>query len=154
MKHIESSLMVWPAEGGFHRVSLIRALLESAGGRGDALQRRFDNTRSANDNLAILGDLFGVELTEPVSLSRCRASDARQNLSEASDSDDFKAPCKTDDPLGHMAFKCGKRSVMELQDHVALYLPVWFSNAVYEALPADLINDLSYGVVTGAQTMR
>ncbi|RTE70377.1 hypothetical protein BHE90_015225 [Fusarium euwallaceae] len=139
MKQIESSMMVWPAEGvtmGFHQVSLVRALLESSGGRGDALQRRFDNTRSANENLAILGDLFGVELTEPVSFGRCRASDARQSPPEASDSDDSKAPCKTKDPLGHTAFKCGKRSVMELQDHVARYLPAWFSSVEYEALPA------------------
>ncbi|KAI8710661.1 hypothetical protein NCS52_01546900 [Fusarium sp. LHS14.1] len=156
MERIESTMMVWPVEGStmeFHQVSLVRALLESAGGREDTLQRRLDKTRSANENLAILGDLFGVELTEPVSFGRCRASGARQNLSEASDSDDSKAPCKTKDPLGHTAFKCGKRSVMELRDHVALYLPIWFSNAVYEALPADLINDLSHEAVTGAQAM-
>ncbi|KAJ3469723.1 hypothetical protein MRS44_003788 [Fusarium solani] len=122
MKQIKSSMMVWPAEGatmGFHQVSLIRALLESAGGRRDALQSWLDKKRSANNNLAILGDIFSVELTEPVSFGRCRASDARQDLSEASDSDESKAPCKTKDPLGHTAFKCGKRSVMELQDHVA-----------------------------------
>ncbi|KAJ4195493.1 hypothetical protein NW759_016449 [Fusarium solani] len=149
MKQIKRLTMASPAEDatmGLHKVSLIRALLESAGGRGDALQRRFDETRSANDNLAILGALFGVELTEPVSFGRCRASGTRQDLSEA--------PRKTKDPLEDTAFKCGKRSVMELQDHVARYLPVWFSSAEYEALPADLINDLSYEAVTGAQTMR
>ncbi|RSL97792.1 hypothetical protein CEP52_010706 [Fusarium oligoseptatum] len=111
-----------------------------------------------SDINAILGDIFGVELTEPVSFGRCRTSRARQDPAGASDSDvrqDLsEASYKTKDPLGYIASKCGQRSVTDLQDRVARYLPVWFFNPVYEALPADLINALSYEAVTGAQTMR
>ncbi|RSL58345.1 hypothetical protein CEP53_006175 [Fusarium sp. AF-6] len=98
------------------------------------------------------------DINEPVLFGRCRTSRAGQDPSGASDSDvrqDLsEASYKTKDPLGYTASKCGQRSVTDLQDRVARYLLVWFFNAVYEALPADLINALSYEAVTGAQTMR
>lgn len=67
MKYLRTARIVLPddADVSRHEVGLLRGLLECAGGRRDPLQHPSER-ESVNNNLAKLGNLFGVEVEQPV----------------------------------------------------------------------------------------
>lgn len=118
-----------------HEVSLLRGLLESAGGDMNAIQHKFDTKWSANDSLARLGHLLGLGLTEPVSFGDFDALKLRVALSHC------------------QIFECDELDLERLQRQTCLYVPIGFMDKVYKTLPARLVNTLGYGTATNAQLL-
>ncbi|KAH6883855.1 hypothetical protein B0T10DRAFT_609089 [Thelonectria olida] len=139
MKHFRELGKVktrWPVErtrAEMQEVSLLRAVFASAGGRRDAAQLNFDEKRSANDNLAVLGNLFDIEPTGPVSFGGSGALNPSDLL------------------LKFKPFQCNELDVAKLQQQIPP--PIMFPITIYGTLPADLINALQYQTVTTAQCM-
>lgn len=131
----KTKLPIDDAEAEMHKVALLRGLLESAGGGRDRSQHKFDNKRSTNDNLATLGHLFDLDLTELVSYGGSGTLKVREVLIQSK------------------PFECSEMDVMKLQQQIPLYAPIGFSDAVYETLPANLINALGYETVNRARCL-
>ena len=117
-------------EESIHRVALIRAVFEHAGGRSDPTRRQFILTKSVYENLKIFGDIFDV----------CVDVHAQ----------DF---CGFDHPGVIHALSQEKPCGYEIGDISALtknfpYTSIAFQREKYEKLPPALINHLPYLAMT------
>lgn len=131
MKHFQE-IKIWPiadAEAERHKVSLLRRLLESAGGRRDDFQHTLNEKRSINDNFGFLGELLGINAMQTASFDSFDVLKVREVLIQC-------------DP-----FQFGELDAAKLLNQICRFVPVGFSEEVYRTLPANIINNLEYGIV-------
>lgn len=114
-----------------HRVALLRAVFEHAGGGTDTSQHQFDKERSVNDNLQTFGSLFDVDL-------------------EVTEFRGFGDPAVSEALLWHKPFECAVEDVIALEENFP-ERPIAFRRELYQTLPAAIINALPYDVVCAVQ---
>jgi hypothetical protein len=120
-------------EADMHEVSLLRALLESAGGEMDALQHKFDGRQSANENLASFGDILDLRPMEQVSLGRFDVEGTRGAL------------------LRSRLYSGNELDIAGLKHNIVSYVPIGFTDEVCKTLPFQLVYNIGHGTMQGIQ---
>lgn len=125
-----------PAVNGqleMQEISLLRALLESAGGEMDALQHKFDDRRSANENLASFGIVLDLRPMEGVSLGSFDIQGTREAL------------------LRSKLYRDNELDVAGLKRNIVRYVPIGFPDEVCKTLPVQLVYNIGHGTMQGIQ---
>jgi hypothetical protein len=115
------------------QISLLRALLESAGGERDVLQHRFDDTRSANENLASFGVVLDLRPMEGVSLGSFDVQGTREAL------------------LRSKLSRGNELDVAGLKRNIVKHVPIGFPDEVCKTLPVQLVYNIGHGAMKGIQ---